>query len=73
MTIRKELLDILACPGCKASPTPTEDGEGLVCEPCKVVFPIREDIPVMIVEEAVPLEEWQKGVRKAERKEKHKA
>lgn len=68
MAVRKELLEILACPKCKAPVTLSEDGEGLVCKACKVVYPVRDDIPIMIVEEAVPLSKWEKGVRKAEKK-----
>jgi uncharacterized protein len=58
MSVRKELLDILACPRCKGDLEPTEPGDGLICRTCSLVYPIREDIPVMLIEEAVPLEQW---------------
>lgn len=55
MSIDKELLDILACPKCKGKIRLTEKGDGLVCEKCKLVYPIKDDIPVMLVDEAAPL------------------
>ena len=58
MAVSKELLDILACPKCKGDLELTEPGDGLICRNCSLVYPIREDIPVMLVEEAVPLDEW---------------
>jgi hypothetical protein len=49
MPISQELLDILACPACK---TPvTLEGEELVCGQCARRYPIRNDIPVMLIEE----------------------
>lgn len=49
MPISQELLDILACPACK---TPvTLEGEELVCGQCGRRYPIRNDIPVMLIEE----------------------
>jgi uncharacterized protein len=52
MAIRQDLLDILVCPLCKAPVTPLPDGSGLKCQACKRVYPIRDDIPVMLPEEA---------------------
>ncbi len=50
MPIDKELLDILACPLCK---TPVVlQGEKLVCTQCGRKYPIRDEIPVMLIEEA---------------------
>ncbi len=56
MAIKAELLEILACPKCKGSIhlNPTEDG--LVCESCRLVYEIRDDIPIMLIEEARPLD-----------------
>ena len=49
MPISQDLLDILACPACK---TPvTLEGEELVCGSCQRRYPIRDDIPVMLIEE----------------------
>jgi uncharacterized protein YbaR (Trm112 family) len=52
MTIRKELLEILACPLCKEEVKLTVDGNGLKCVKCSRVYPIRDDIPIMLVDEA---------------------
>lgn len=52
MAISKELLDILVCPLCKASLDLKPDESGLKCTECKRVYPIREDIPVMLIDEA---------------------
>jgi len=46
------LLDILVCPICKASLDYRKTAAELVCKPCKLAFPIRDDIPVMLEEEA---------------------
>lgn len=55
MTISQELIEILACPKCKGEVTLTESGDGLVCVACKLIYEIREGIPVMLAEEAKPL------------------
>jgi len=52
MAISKELLDILVCPACKAPVQLVADGQGLKCGQCKRVYPIKDDIPVMLVDEA---------------------
>jgi hypothetical protein len=52
MAIRQELLDILACPLCKIPIELVHDGAGLKCPQCKRVYPIRDDIPIMLPEEA---------------------
>ncbi len=57
MTISKELLDILACPKCKGTIFLNEAQDGLVCGACKLVYEIREGIPIMLIDEAKPLEE----------------
>ena len=51
MPISQELLDILACPKCKGELQLTDKQDGLVCAACKLVYPIREDIPVMLIDE----------------------
>lgn len=55
MAINKEILGILACPKCKGDIQLNEKGDGLICLRCKLLYPIREDIPVMLIEEAVRL------------------
>jgi hypothetical protein len=52
MAISKDLLDILVCPLCKAPVELKQDENGLKCVQCKRVYPIRDDIPVMLVDEA---------------------
>ncbi len=52
MAIDQELLDILACPACKAEVKLTSDDQGLKCVSCHRVYPIRDDIPVMLIDEA---------------------
>lgn len=52
MAIDPELLEILACPVCKVSVALTDDQQGLACPECSRIYPIRDDIPVMLVEEA---------------------
>ena len=64
--IDKELLSILVCPGCKGelevvtkgstgSGKGSTDGSGLACAGCALLYPIKDGIPVMLVDEALPL------------------
>ena len=53
MPVSERLLEILACPVCKVKVELKPDGGGLNCTQCKGVYPIRDDIPVMLVDEAV--------------------
>jgi len=50
--ISKEMLDILACPKCKGPVTLTETNDGLLCESCRLLYEIRDDIPIMLIDEA---------------------
>jgi uncharacterized protein YbaR (Trm112 family) len=52
MAISQDLLEILACPACKAKVELKADGSALKCVECHRVYPIRDDIPVMLVDEA---------------------
>ena len=54
MAINKELLKILACPKCKGDIVLTKQGDGLICKACKLIYPIKDDIPVMLIDEALP-------------------
>ena len=56
MNFNKELLQILACPQCKGELTLTSEEDGLVCQACKLKYPIRDDVPVMLAVEAEPVE-----------------
>ena len=51
------LLDVLVCPVCKADLIYRKTAAELVCKPCRLAFPIRDDIPVMLEDEARALEE----------------
>jgi len=53
--IDQALLDILACPKCKGSIHYNDNNTGLVCDRCQLEYPIRDDIPVMLIDEATPL------------------
>ena len=55
MAIDKELLEILACPKCKGAIRLNDKGDGLVCDSCRLIYPIKEDIPVMLIDEAVKI------------------
>ena len=55
MAISKDLLDILACPKCKGDIHLTSEGDGLVCDACRLKYPIKDDIPVMLIDEAIRL------------------
>ena len=56
MALSQDLLDILACPKCKGEVHLNEKQDGLICEACKLRYPIREDIPIMLIDEAEPLD-----------------
>jgi hypothetical protein len=53
MAVDPDLLAILACPICKTPVTPVKNGSALKCATCNRVYPIKDDIPVMLVDEAV--------------------
>jgi uncharacterized protein YbaR (Trm112 family) len=55
MPISQELLDILACPQCKGDIRLNESGDGLICDACRLLYPIKDDIPVMLIDEAIRL------------------
>jgi len=52
MAISQDLLEILVCPLCKEPVTLTPNNQGLKCSKCKRVYPIKDDIPVMLIDEA---------------------
>jgi len=55
MTISKELLDILACPKCKGDVYLNETEDGLICNACKLLYEIKDGIPIMLIDEAKPI------------------
>ena len=52
MAIDPQLLEILACPACKTPVQLVKDGAALKCNTCKRVYPLKDDITVMLVDEA---------------------
>lgn len=57
MPLNPELLEILACPQCKEPVELNPDQTWLICRKCCLQYEIKDDIPVMLVDEARPLEE----------------
>ncbi len=57
MAISQELLDILACPKCKGDIYQNSSKDGLICDNCKLLYEIRDDIPIMLIDEAKPLKD----------------
>ncbi len=56
MSIKKELLDIMACPKCKGDIHLSEKEDGLICDACRLFYRIQDGIPVMLIDEATPLD-----------------
>lgn len=65
MPLDSRLLAVLACPACRGKLEDAGELEGLLCPKCALVYPVKEEIPVMLAEEAVSLVEWQNGKRGA--------
>lgn len=55
MTISKELLEILVCPKCKGDIYLNKDNDGLICDSCRLLYEIKDEIPIMLIDEAKPL------------------
>ena len=55
MVIKPELLEILACPKCKGNIYLNSSQDGLVCDDCQLLYEIRDDIPIMLIDEARPI------------------
>lgn len=60
MTLPKELLEILACPKCKGEVELQADGTRILCIACSLAYPVRDGIPVMLIDEAEPISQTQK-------------
>ena len=56
MAISKELLEILAGPKCKGDLRLTEKEDGLICDSCRLLYEIRDEIPIMLIDEAKKLD-----------------
>ena len=57
------LQDILACPNCRHALKVMDAHTGLLCPHCRLVYPIRDEVPFLVREEAVPLSDWKLGAR----------
>ncbi|HEX6576456.1 MAG TPA: Trm112 family protein [Gemmatimonadaceae bacterium] len=55
MSLDSQLLEILVCPKCKGDLEYREGESVLVCHTCAVKYPVRDDIPIMLIDEALPL------------------
>lgn len=55
MSLAPELLSILVCPKCRGELEYREAESSLVCPACRLRYPVRDDIPVMLIDEATPL------------------
>jgi uncharacterized protein len=55
MSLSPKLLEILVCPKCKGPLDYREQESALVCTTCRLSYPIRDDIPVMLIDEAKPI------------------
>jgi uncharacterized protein len=53
MALSAELLSILACPNCRGEVTYLEAEQVIQCQSCHYRYPVRDDIPIMLVDEAV--------------------
>lgn len=60
-----QLVALLVCPACKGDLKFEKEGdrEGFLCPSCQVVYPIVDEIPVMLIEESMPVEKWRKEAR----------
>lgn len=55
MSVAPELLAILVCPKCKGELEYREQESALICPACRLRYAVRDDIPIMLVDEAEPL------------------
>ena len=55
MALNRELIDILACPKCKGALKLRDDQSAFECGDCKLAYPVVDEIPNFIIEEAQPL------------------
>jgi uncharacterized protein len=55
MPVSPQLLEILVCPKCKGELEYRESDQTLVCHACHLKYPVRDDIPIMLIDEATPL------------------
>jgi uncharacterized protein YbaR (Trm112 family) len=58
MSLDIQLVSLLACPQCRGELALLPEQDGLLCAACAVVYPIKDEIPIMLADEAVPLTTW---------------
>ena len=49
-----KLLQVLVCPVCKSKLDYLKDKQALACKPCHVMYPIRDGVPILLEDEAIP-------------------
>lgn len=59
--IDKELLNILVCPKCKGNIKLYSNEEYIICGKCNLAYPIDEDIPIMLIDKAIKVEDIDNG------------
>ena len=55
MTLSEQLLAILVCPKCKGELDYRPTEARIICQTCRLSYPVRDDIPIMLIDEATPL------------------
>lgn len=64
---KTKLLDILACPACKGGliyEERADQSKGFLCPHCETIYPIEDEIPIMLIDKAIPANDWRKGENK---------
>lgn len=54
MTLPEQLLELLACPKCKGRIEYRRDESRILCQNCRLSYPVRDGIPIMLIDEATP-------------------
>ncbi len=57
MAINKKLIEVICCPVCRGNLKEDENGKFLICNNCKIKYPVKDDIPVLIVDEGIGFDE----------------
>jgi uncharacterized protein YbaR (Trm112 family) len=55
VSLSPQLLEVLVCPRCRGALEYRETESSLLCHRCSLRYPVRDDIPVMLIDEASPL------------------
>lgn len=57
MPVNPELMEILVCPKCRGSIYLEPSQEGIICDNCRLRYEVRDDIPIMLIDQAQPLDD----------------